>query len=146
MNFNRVHPLLLEWARHYTHLREVTADDVIAATGPLHGSLRRQTLTALRSLFGHARKTGTIFRDPTRGVHDGQRPLILIQPLQPAEIHQATSAAVTPAARLAVALAAVHAARPKTIRELHLGDIDLGGLRLAAGGWSSRAGPARSTS
>ena len=96
MNLNRVHPLLLEWAWHHTHLREVTADDVIAATEPLHGSLRRQTLTALRSLFGHAKKTGTIFRDPTRGVHDGQRPLILIQPLQPAEIEQATSAAVTP--------------------------------------------------
>jgi len=134
MNFNRVHPLLLEWAGHYTHLREVTGGDVIAATGPLHGSLRRQTLTALRSLFGHAKKTGAIFRDPTRGVRDPQRPLILIQPLQPAEIDQATSAAVTPAARLAVALAAVHAARPKTIRELHLDDIDLGSRRLVIAG------------
>jgi hypothetical protein len=122
MNFNRVHPLLLQWARHYTHLREVTAGDVIAATKPLHGSLRPQALTALRSLFGHAKKTGAIFRDPTRGVHDPQRPLILIQPLQPAEIDQAASAALTPAARLAVALAAVHAARPKTIRELQHGD------------------------
>jgi len=134
MNLNRVHPLLLEWARHYSHLREVTTADVTTATGPLHGSLRRQTLTALRSLFGHAKKTGTIFRDPTRGVRDGQRPLILIQPLQPAEIHQATAAAVTPAARLAVALAAIHAARPKTIRELHLGDIDLGSRRLVIAG------------
>jgi hypothetical protein len=98
MNFNRVHPLLLEWAGHYTHLREITAADVAAATEPLHGSLRRQALTALRSLFGHAKKTGTIFRDPTRGVRDGRRPLILIQPLQPAEIHQATAAALTPAA------------------------------------------------
>ena len=80
MNLNRVHPLLLEWAGHYSHLREVTTADVIAATGPLPGSRRRQTLTALRSLFGHARKTGTIFADPTRGVHDGQRPLNLIQP------------------------------------------------------------------
>ena len=35
MNFNRVHPLLLEWAGHYVHLREVTTADVIAATGPL---------------------------------------------------------------------------------------------------------------
>ncbi|HEV3289800.1 MAG TPA: hypothetical protein VG123_12465, partial [Streptosporangiaceae bacterium] len=130
MNFNRVHPLLLEWARHYCHLREVTTADVIAATGPLPPSRRRQTLTALRSLFGHATKTGTIFRDPTRGVRDGQRPLILIQPLQPAEIDQATAAAVTPAARLAVALAAIHAARPKTIRDLHLGDIDRGNRRL----------------
>ena len=134
MNLNRVHPLLLDWAGHYAHLREVTAADVIAATGPLPPSLRRQTLTALRSLFGHAKKTGTIFRDPTRGVRDGQRPLILIQPLQPAEIDQAASAAVTPAARLAVALAAIHAARPKAIRELHLGDVDLGNRRLVIAG------------
>ena len=56
------------------------------------------------------------------------------EPLQPAEIDQATAAAVTPAARLAVALAAIHAARPKTIRELHLGDIDLGNRRLAIAG------------
>ena len=134
MNLNRVHPLLLEWAGDYIHLREVTTADVIAATGLLSGSRRRQTLTALRSLFGHCKKTGKIFRDPTSGVHDGQRPLILIQPLQPAEIDQATAAAVTPAARLAVALAAVHATRPKTIRELHLGDVHLGNRRLVITG------------
>jgi site-specific recombinase XerD len=134
MNFNRVHPLLLAWAGHYIHLREVTTADVIAATGLLPPSRRRQTLTALRSLFGHCKKTGRIFRDPTRGVRDGQRPLILIQPLQPAEIDQATSAALTPAARLAVALAAIHAARPKTIRELHLHDADLGNRRLVIAG------------
>jgi len=134
MNFNRVHPLLLRWARHYTHLREVTAADVIAATEPLPPSRRRQALTALRSLFGHAKKTGAIFRDPTRGIRDPQRPLLFIQPLQTAEIDQATSAAATPAARLAVALAAVHAARPKTIRELHLDDIDLGSRRLVIAG------------
>jgi hypothetical protein len=136
MNLNRVHPLLLDWAGHYSHLREVTAADITTATGLLPAILRRQTLTALRSLFGHAKKTGTIFRDPTRGVRDGQRPLILIQPLQPAEIGQATSAAATPASRLAVALAAVHAARPKTIRELHLNDIDLGNRRLVIAGRS----------
>ena len=136
MNLNRVLPLLQEWAatRHYTHLREVSPADITAAATPLTGHLRRQTLTALRSLFGHARKHGTIFADPTRGIHDGQRPLILIQPLQPAEIDQAAAAAGTPAARLAVALAAVHAARPRTIRELHLGDIDLGTGRLIIAG------------
>ena len=134
MNLNRVHPLLLEWGRHYAYLREVTPADVIAATGLLPRAWRRQTLTALRSLFGHAKKNGTTFRDPTRGVRDGQRPLTLIQPLQPAEICQATAAALTPAARLAVALAAVHAARPRAIRELHLGDIDLGGRRLVIAG------------
>ena len=70
----------------------------------LPASVRRQTLTALRSLFGHCKKTGRIFRDPTRGVRDGQRPL-----------------------------AAGHAARPKTTRELHLDDIDLGNRRLVRG-------------
>jgi integrase len=134
MNLNRVHPLLLEWAANYAHLREVTAADVIAATTPLHGSLRRQTLTALRSLFGHCKKTGRIFADPTRGIGAGQRPLILLQPLQPGEIDQAAAAALTPAARLALALAAVHAARPKTIREMHLADIDLGNRRIAITG------------
>jgi len=130
MNLNRVHPLLQEWAGHYVHLREVTTDDIITATGPLTGSRRRQTLTALRSLFSHAKTAGTIFRDPARGIHDSPRPLILLQPLKPSEIDQATAAAITPAARLALALAAVHAARPKTIRELHLGDIDLGNRRM----------------
>jgi hypothetical protein len=64
MNLNRVHPLLLEWAQHYSHLREITTGDIIAATEPLRPSQRRQTLTALRSLFSHCKKTGTIFRDP----------------------------------------------------------------------------------
>jgi len=134
MNLRRVHPLLLQWARHHDHLREITAADIIAATTPLTGSQRRQTLTALRSLFGHCKKTGTIFRDPTRGIRDAPRPLNLLQPLQPGEIDQATAAAVTPAARLALALAAVHAARPRTIRELRLDDIDLGNRRLAIAG------------
>jgi hypothetical protein len=134
MNLNRVHPPLLAWADHYVHLREVTTTDIITATRPLPASRRRQTLTALRSLFGHCKTTGTIFRDPTRGVRDDPRPLNLLQPLQPGDISQATAAAATPAARLAVALAAVHAARPKTIRELHLADIDLGNRRLVITG------------
>ena len=134
MNLNRVHPLLLDWAGRYVHLREVTAGDVITATEPLSGSRRRQTLTALRSLFSHARTAGTIFRDPARGIRDGQRPLILLQPLQPGDISQAMAAAITPAARLTLALAAVHAARPKTIRELHLADIDIGNRRAVIAG------------
>jgi hypothetical protein len=134
MNLNRVHPLLLDWAGRYSHLREVTAADIITATAALPASKRRQTLTALRSLFGHARKSGTIFADPTRGIRDAPQPLNLLQPLQPGEISQAIAAAITPAARLAVALAAVHAARPKTIRELHLADIDLGNRRLVISG------------
>jgi integrase len=60
--------------------------------------------------------------------------LHLIEPLLPQEIDQATAAALTPPARLALALAAVHAARPKTIRELHLDDVDLGNRRLTLAG------------
>lgn len=133
-NLNRVHPLLLAWSERYGHLREVTTVDIIAALEPLSASLRRQTLMALRSLFGHCKKTGRIFADPTRGARTSQRLLSLIQPLQPAEINAATAAAVTPASRLALAFAAVHAARPKTIRELHLGDVDLGNRRLVITG------------
>jgi hypothetical protein len=62
MNLNRVLPPLLEWASHFSHLREVTAADVITATQPLSGSLRRQTLTALRPLFRHAKTAGKIKR------------------------------------------------------------------------------------
>ena len=134
MNLNRVHPLLLIWAQRYVHLREVTAVDISAATEALTGSLRDQTFTALRSLFRHCKKTGRIFKDPTRDINIGQRRLHLIEPLLPHEIDQATAAALTPAARLAVALAAVHAARPKTIRELHLDDVDLGNRRLTLAG------------
>ena len=41
---------------------------------------------------------------------------------------------MTPAQRLAIALAAVHAARPKAIRELTLDDIDLPGRRITLAG------------
>ena len=134
MNLNRVYPLLLDWAGRYGHLREVTATDILTATSPLTGSLRRQTLTALRSLFHHCKKTGRIFRDPTRSITNTLRPLNVLQPLQPEDIDRATAAATTPAARLALALAAIHAARPKSIRGLHLQDIDLGNRRLTITG------------
>ena len=43
-------------------------------------------------------------------------------------------AARNPADRLVLALAAIHAARPKAIRELQLGDISLGDRRLTIAG------------
>jgi len=60
----------------------------------------------------------------------------VILPLGPGQIHAATQAAATPAARLALALAAVHAARPETIRTLALGDLDLGNRRITIAGQS----------
>ena len=50
------------------------------------------------------------------------------------EIRSAGQAAVTPAQRLAVALAAVHAARPWAIRELTLDDVDLPNRRITLAG------------
>jgi integrase len=55
-------------------------------------------------------------------------------PLEPSEIKQSITAATTPAARVVLALGAVHAARPKAIRELRLDDIDLGNRRLTITG------------
>lgn len=50
------------------------------------------------------------------------------------EIRDSVSAATTPASRLALVLAAVHAARPKAIRDLCLDGVELGNRRLIIGG------------
>jgi hypothetical protein len=47
---------------------------------------------------------------------------------------------VTPAQRLVVALAAVHAARAVAIRELALDDLNLAGRRIRLGGRASGSG------
>ena len=56
------------------------------------------------------------------------------------QIRAVEQAAATPAQRLAVALAAVHAARPRAIRELTLDDIDLPSLRITLAGHRQRLG------
>ena len=47
---------------------------------------------------------------------------------------------MTPAQRLAISLAAVHAARPRAIRELTLDDIDLPSRRITLAGHRQRLG------
>ena len=128
------HPVLLEWSTRYDHLREATTGDINAVADALHGHLRRRTLGALRSLTRHCKKNGTIFADPAARVRIGHRDEPIILPLGPNQIHDATQAATTPAARIALALAAVHAARPEAIRTLRLDDVDLGNRRLTIGG------------
>lgn len=128
------HPVLVEWSVRYDHLREVTTGDVVAAVGTLQGHRRRQTTIALRSLMRHCKKTGTIFANPAARVHASRDDQPVILPLTPEQIGDATSAATTPAARLTLALAAVHAARPQAIRAVRLHDIDLGNRRLTIGG------------
>ena len=131
---NATRPLLLDWSARYDHLREITRNDVVNALATLQGSRRMNTLVGLRSLFGYCKKTGTVFRNPTAGIRVGHREHGVIQPLGPSELEEVIAAATTPAARLVLALAAVHAARPLVIRGLRLDDVDLGNRRLVIGG------------
>ncbi|MDP9843391.1 integrase [Streptosporangium lutulentum] len=130
----RIRPILLTWSDRYDHLREVTRDDVHAALDQLHGQQRRHALISLRSLFSRARKNGAIFRDPTRGLKVGQHPYGVLQPLLSDDIDQSVQAAMTPAARVMVALAGVHAARAAEMLALRLDDVDLGNRRIIIAG------------
>lgn len=131
---NYARPVLLTWSDHYDHLREITRDDVLSALDALHGSQRQNTLIALRSLFGTAKKTGAVFRNPTTRIRIGERHSTLVQPLRHDQVEQTATAAVRPADRLIIALATIHATRSAGIRHLQLDDIDLGNRRLTITG------------
>lgn len=129
-----IQPVLLEWSSHYDHLREVTRGDVIAARDAVTGKQRESRIVALRSLFRHAKRNGRIFRNPTIRIRVPRQAGSVIQSLEPADIDEAIATATTPDIRLIIALAAVHAARPKTIRTMQLEDVDLGNRRITVGG------------
>ncbi|WP_057229812.1 MULTISPECIES: site-specific integrase [unclassified Kitasatospora] len=124
----------MEWSSRYDHLREVTRDDVLAHLETVHGSQRRSMLIALRSLFGRAKKSGTIFEDPTSRIRVGQQELGIVQPLASEQVQSSVSAATRPDDRLILALAAVHAARTGAICRLQLDDLDIGNRRLTVDG------------
>jgi len=126
-------PALLAWSARYDHLREITRDDVLNYLADLYGHERRLVVSALRSLFTWAKKTGVIFRNPATRIKLGKREQVIWQPLTTGQLADAAAAAATPQARLCLVLAAVHAARPGAIRALQLDDADLasGRLRLA---------------
>jgi integrase len=63
-----------------------------------------------------------------------------VLPLTAEEIRAVEQAAVTPAQRLTIALAAVHAARPKAICELTTDNIDLPSRRITIAGHRQRLG------
>ncbi|MFF0205995.1 hypothetical protein [Streptomyces sp. NPDC005017] len=108
---NRVRPALLKWSNPYDQLREVTRDDVLAYIKTLHGHQRHDQLVALRSLFTWAKRNGLIFRNPTSRIRAGQYEHAVLQPLVPEQVDRSVAAATTPATRLILAFAAVHAAR-----------------------------------
>ncbi|MFP8905864.1 hypothetical protein [Streptomyces atacamensis] len=131
---NEIQPLLLEWSSRYDHLREVTREDITTARDAVTGKQRESRIVALRSLFRHAKKNGQIFRNPTIRIRVPRQSGGVVQPLDQADIDEAIATASTPDVRLIIALAAVHAARPKMIRTMQLDDVDLGTRRITVGG------------
>jgi integrase len=127
-------PALLEWSTRYSHLREVTRDDIRAQLVTRHGTRRHTAIAGLRSLFTWAKKNSAVFHDPARHISPGRRERAIFQPLPAEQVSRAANAATTPHARLCVALAAVHAARPGAIRAMQLNDVDPGNRRLTIAG------------
>jgi len=131
---NTVRPALLTWSQPYDHLREITRHDVLTHLNGLHGDPQMAALVALRSLFTWAKRDGVIFANPASRITIGARTPTIWQPLTAQEITSAVHAAITPQARLCVALAAIHAARPGQIRALQLDDVHLGDRRITIAG------------
>jgi len=134
LHLNGARPALLGWSDRYDHLREVTREDVLTHLKTLHGHHRRDQLIALRCLFAWAKRSGLIFRNPTGRIKVGQYEYGVLQPLAPGQIDRSVRAATSPAARLILVLAAVHAARVAQIGNLMLDDIDVGNRRLTIAG------------
>lgn len=131
--FGSVTPLLHGWSATRGHLREITAADVSTALEPLRGWRRSNIITALRSLFRFATRRRIVFTNPTARLANpgGDRNLL---PMTDAEIRAIEHSIVTPAQRLVIALAAVHAASGTTIRHLSLDELDLPNRRITLDG------------
>jgi integrase len=127
-------PALRHWSKRYDHLREVTEVDFRDHLRQLQGHPRRDAFAALRSLFKWARRADLVFHNPTAGTRVGSLPQRVWQPLTNDELAQAVAAAGTPRAKLCIALAAIHAARPGHIRALRIDDVDLPNRRLRING------------
>lgn len=123
---HEVRPALVAWSDRYDHLREVTRKDVLDIRDAATGKQRENRIVALRSLFRHAKKTGQIFKNPTTRIPIPRHLGPVLQPLDQADVDESIAAATRPHARLILALAAIHAARPGMIRALQLDDVDLG--------------------
>jgi hypothetical protein len=137
--FAAVQPLIGRWSADRGHLREVTAADIKAVLDPLRGHQLRTTTTAVRSLFRFARRRGLVFANPAARLKAAD-PGGSLLPMTDAEIRTVEQAATSPAQRLIVALAAVHAARWAAIRDLTLDDLDLPNRRITIGGHRQRLG------
>ena len=134
-----VEPLIACWSPGRGHLREVTADDIMAGLGKLHGWQLATTISALRSLFRFAKKRGLIFANPAQRL-TATSPEPSLLPMTDDEIRAVEQAITHPGQRLVIALAAVHAARWEAIRALTLDDLDLPNRRITIAGHAQRLG------
>jgi integrase len=137
--FAAVRPLIERWSADRGHLREVTASDIKAVLDPLRGHQLRTATAAVRSLFRFARKRGLVFANPATRLKAADPGGSLV-PMTDAEIRAVEQAATSPAQRLIIALAAVHAARWAAIRDLSLDDVDLPNRRITIVGHHQRLG------
>jgi integrase len=140
VHFSTARPFVEHWAATRSHLREITSGDVDTVLSPLRGHRRYNAISALRSLFRFAKRRGLTFADPTAHLTGGRGTGRNMLPMTAEEIQAVQQQAVTAAQRLAIALAAVHAARPKAIRELTLDDIDLPSRRITLAGYPQPLG------
>jgi hypothetical protein len=113
VHFGILWPFIQGWAATRGHLREITSGDIDAVLEPLRGHRRYNAIMALRSLFRFAKRRGLTFADPTRHLSGGRGAGRTVLPMTAEEVQAAGQAAVTPAQRPAIALAAVHAAPPR---------------------------------
>lgn len=134
VHFGQALPVLLAWGGIRDRLREITRADVQDALAQLRGQRRFNTSTALKSLFGFATKYRRVFANPTAGLSVPHGSIDNLLTLTDEEITTIETTATTPAQRLAVALAAVHAARGETIRCLTLDEVDLAKDHLSVAG------------
>jgi hypothetical protein len=127
---NCFHPVLAEWGRHVTSLREITRDDVQAALDEHPGARAHNLLPALRSLFRALKQEKIIFRDPARRI---TLPSMrrLPAPIPTDQLHGLIDRAGTPFAKVTVALIAIHALGKKETTFLLLEDLDLTRGQLA---------------
>ncbi|MGY4969652.1 hypothetical protein ACWGCC_10530 [Streptomyces nigrescens] len=139
--FGSVRLIAERWAAQGRgHLREITRDDIAEAVDGLRGSRYSNAVSALRSFFRFAKKYGRVFADPTRGFKVLRKEVRPLDPMTDEEIAHVEQTAVRPAARLAVALAAVHAAREEAMRGLLLEHLDFAAGTITLDGHPQRMG------
>jgi hypothetical protein len=121
---NCFHPVLADWSRSASSLREVTRDDVQAALRQHPGVTARNLLPALRSLFRALKQERIIFRDPTRGI---TLPVMrrLPAPIPSDQLAGLIDRAGTPIAKVIVAMIAIHGLGKKETTLLLSEDLDL---------------------